>query len=65
LLPSVESIRGFAHAASFAAARRCIRFLVVIFLPILAKNWLPLQRPLDPCNQKCRLWIDQPRKSLL
>jgi len=34
----------------------------VIFLPILAKNWLPLQCPLDPCNQKCLLWIDRPRK---
>jgi len=28
LLPGVESIRGFAHAAGFAAARRCLRFLV-------------------------------------
>jgi len=28
LLPSVESIRGFAHAAGFAAARRCLQFLV-------------------------------------
>jgi len=34
----------------------------VIFWPILAKIWLPWQRPLDPCNQKCLLWIDQPRK---
>jgi len=34
--------------------------------PILAyfnkKNWLPQQRPLDPCNQKCHLWIGRPRK---
>jgi len=30
LLPGVESIRGLAHAAGFAAARRCLRFLVVI-----------------------------------
>jgi len=29
LLPSVNSIRGFAHAAGFAAARRCLRFLVI------------------------------------
>jgi len=34
----------------------------VIFLPILAKNWLPWQCPLDPCNQKCLLWIGRPRK---
>ena len=27
-LPSVGSIRGFAHAAGVAAARRCLRFLV-------------------------------------
>ena len=32
LLPGVESIRGFAHAAGFAAARRCLRFLVSIML---------------------------------
>ena len=34
----------------------------VIFLPIFAKNWLPWPSPLDPCNQKCVLWIGQPRK---
>ena len=34
----------------------------VILLPILAKNWLPWQCPLDPCNQKCLLWIHRPRK---
>jgi len=27
LLPSVDSISGFAHAAGFAAAWRCLRFL--------------------------------------
>jgi len=27
-LPSVDSIRGFAHAAGFAAALRCLWFLV-------------------------------------
>ena len=27
--PYVDSIRGFAHAAGFAAARRCLRFLVL------------------------------------
>jgi len=27
-LPTFDSIRGFAHAAGFAAARRCLRFLV-------------------------------------
>ena len=36
--------------------------LFAIFLPIVAKIWLPWQRPLDPCNQKCLLWICQPRK---
>jgi len=33
-----------------------------IFLPIVAKIWLPWQLPLDPCNPKCFLWIDRPRK---
>jgi len=33
------------------------------FWPILAKIWLPWQRPLDPCNQKCLPWIGRPRKS--
>jgi len=32
------------------------------FLPILAKIWLPWQRPLDPCNQKCLLGIGGPQK---
>jgi len=32
------------------------------FWPILAKIWLPWQRPLDPCNQKCFLWIGWPQK---
>jgi len=36
--------------------------IFVIFLLILAKIWLPWQRPLDHCNQKCLLWIVQPRK---
>ena len=34
----------------------------MIFLPIFAKTWLPWQRPLDHCNQKCVLWIGRPRK---
>ena len=34
----------------------------VDFWPILAKLWLPWQRHLDPCNQKCLLWIGRPRK---
>jgi len=34
----------------------------VIFLPILAKTWLPWKSPLDPCNQKCLLWIGRPLK---
>jgi len=36
--------------------------IFVIFLPILAKIWLPWQRPLDPCNQKYLLWICRPQK---
>jgi len=36
-------------------------FFVIIW-PILTKIWLPWQRPLKPCNQKCLLWIGQPRK---
>jgi len=32
--------------------------IFVIFLAILANIWLPWQRPLDPCKQKCLLWID-------
>ena len=36
--------------------------IFLIFLPISAKIWLPRQRPLDPCNQKCLLWIGRPRK---
>jgi len=39
LLPGVESIRGFAHAAGFAAARRCLRFLVELrfYVPLDTK----------------------------
>jgi len=36
--------------------------IFVIFWLILAKIWLPRQRPLDPCNQKCLLWIGRRRK---
>ena len=36
--------------------------ILVIFLPILAKIWLPWQRPLDPCNRKCLIWIGRPLK---
>jgi len=36
--------------------------IFVIFWPILAKIWLPWQRPSDPCSQKCLLWIARPRK---
>ena len=32
------------------------------FWPILAKIWLPWQRPLDPCNQKCLLQIGRPQR---
>ena len=33
-----------------------------LFWPILAKIWLRWQRPLDPCNQKCLIWIARPLK---
>jgi len=33
---------------------------VMIFLSILAKIWLPRQRPLDPCSQECLIWIGRP-----
>jgi len=36
--------------------------IFVIFLPIFTKIWLPWQRPLDPCNQKCLIWIGRPLK---
>jgi len=36
--------------------------IFVIFWPILAKIWLPWQRPLDHSNQKCLLCIGRPRK---
>jgi len=37
--------------------------IFVIFLPILAKIWLPWQLPLDLCNQKCLIWIGRPQES--
>jgi len=37
--------------------------IFVRFLPNLAKMWLPWQRPLDPCNQKCLLWIGRSLES--
>jgi len=39
--------------------------IFVIFLPILTTNWLPWRRPLDPCNQRCLLWIGQPQTAPL
>jgi len=36
--------------------------IFVIFWLILANIWLPWQRPLDPCNQKCLIWIGRPLK---
>jgi len=36
--------------------------IFVVFWLILAKIWLPWQRPLDPCSQKCLLWIGRPQK---
>jgi len=35
---------------------------ILIFLPTLAKTCLPWQRSLNPCNQKCLLWIGRPQK---
>ena len=34
----------------------------VIFLPILAKIWLPMATSSDPCSQECLLWIGRPWK---
>ena len=34
-----------------------VNAIFVILWPIMAKIWLPWQCPLDPCNQKCLLWI--------
>ena len=42
-----------------------LAIFVIFCLYILAKIWLPWQRPLNPCNQKCLLWIRLPRKPLL
>ena len=39
--------------------------IFVIFWPILAKIWLPWQRPLDPCNQECLLRIARSQKHTL
>ena len=39
-----------------------VMVIFVIFWPILAKIWLPWQRPLERCNQKCLFWIGRPRK---
>jgi len=39
--------------------------IFVIFLPILAKIWLPWQCPLDPRNQRCPIWIGRPLKPFL
>ena len=43
-----KSIRGFAHAAGFAAARRCLRFLVLVFFrfkPKTSCKWLNRLKP--------------------
>jgi len=44
----------------------CIQLMLWPFLwffwPIFDKIWLPWQRPLDPWNQKCLLWIGRPWK---
>jgi len=42
------------HRMSYATE---VMAIFVIFLPILAKIWLPWQRLLHPCNQKCLLWV--------
>ena len=36
--------------------------IFVIICDYFAKTWLPWQRLLDTCNQKCLLWIGRPRK---
>ena len=45
------------HAAEVMA-------IFVIFWPIFTKIWLPWQRPLDPWNQKCLIWIGRPLKTI-
>ena len=37
--------------------------IFVIFWPILAKIWLPWQRPLNPCNHKSLIGIGRSRKT--
>ena len=36
--------------------------IFVIFLAYFGQNFVAMQRPLDPCNQKYLLWIRRPRK---
>ena len=38
---------------------------IFVFWHILPKIWLPWQRPLDPCNQKCFLCIGRPQNYTL
>jgi len=45
-----------------ASLRTEVMAIFVIFWLILAKIWLPWQRPLDPCNHKYLLWIGWPWK---
>jgi len=40
-----------------------VMVILLDFLPILAKIWLPWQHSSDSCNQKCLLWIGRPRKT--
>jgi len=50
------------NSALYLWLRTEVMAIFVIFLPILAKIWLPWQRPLDSRNQKCLIWISQPLK---
>jgi len=50
-----QTLDGLTHTTEVMA-------IFVIFWLILATIWLPWQRPLDPSNQKCFLWIGGRRK---
>jgi len=52
LLPTVDIIRGFAHAASVAAARRCLQFLVGQFIRS-TQNALLLYVIVKSCRNNC------------
>ena len=55
LVPNGDSIRGFAHAAGFAAARRCLglRFLVIVIFQVLrlqVQLWVQVLMRFNKCT---------------